>query len=107
MATAYMKGIVARIKNTFQTTEPAAEPRRHRRSRREEAQRQWHRRRRQRRDAEAEAERREGQQKQGGGGSGGDESGGRTEWAGRSRGGKRAESEFLDQSGRKRTSHYG
>jgi hypothetical protein len=30
---AYMKGIVARIENTFKTTELAAEPRRHRRSR--------------------------------------------------------------------------
>jgi hypothetical protein len=119
---------VARIENTFKTTELAAEPRRHRRSRREEAQRRWHRRRRQRRDAEAEAERREGQQRQGGGEAeqgqghqrrrGGETRGGHdgesgAEWAGRSRGvseflaSKRAESVFLDQSGRKRTSHYG
>ena len=135
MATAYMKGIVARIENTSMTdlvisttTELVAEPRRHRRSRREEAQRRWHRRRRQRRDAEAETDRRAGQQRQEGGEAeqgqghqrrrGGEARGGHegesgAEWAGRSRGvseflaSKRSESVFLDQSGRKRTSHYG
>ena len=128
MVTAYMKGVMARIEDTFKTTEQAAEPRRRRRRRREEAQRRWHRRRRQRRDAEAETEMRAGQQRQGGGEAeqgqghqrrrGGEARGGLegesgAEWAGRSRGvseflaSKRAESVFLDQSGRKRTSHYG
>ena len=122
MAVAYMKGIVGHIKDTLQTMEQAAEPRRRRRREREETQRQWHRRRRQRRDAETARKRREGQQRRGGGaaeqGPGYQRRGsaearrdhaGESDaaWARRSRGGKRAESEFLDQSGRKRTSHCG
>ena len=122
MAAAYMKGIIGRIRDTFRATEQAAEPRRRRRRERAEVHRQWHRRRRQRRDAETARNRRERQQLHGGraaeqgvdyerrgsaetrrGRAGGSD----LAWARRGRGGKRAETEFLDQSGRKRTSHYG